>query len=176
MSRRGGIPPLVGGHDIGAAIELSRRIDDALETVDDPEYPGVSIVALGMFESMSVQHDDTTGKPHVTISLVPTFAGCPALGMIADDVRQAVAGAVDAESVAVEWRSDVAWSTDRISADAEQALAQEFTVVLRGADGTLRCPVCGHDAVTDQSMAGPTRCRSVAWCPDCRNPVEVFRA
>jgi hypothetical protein len=37
------------------------------------------------------------------------------------------------------------------------------------------CPVCGSSAVADTSDAGPTRCRSLAWCPDCRNPVEVLR-
>ena len=42
-------------------------------------------------------------------------------------------------------------------------------------DGGLRCPICGSDAVVDQSLAGPTRCRSVAWCDSCRNPVEVMR-
>ena len=33
----------------------------------------------------------------------------------------------------------------------------------------------GSDAVEDRSLAGPTRCRSIAWCPTCRNPVEVMR-
>ena len=42
-------------------------------------------------------------------------------------------------------------------------------------DGGLRCPACGSDAVADQSTAGPTRCRSVAWCNQCRNVVEVMR-
>ncbi len=154
---------------------LHRRITTALETVDDPEYPGVSIVALGLLESVSTTTDPVSGRPSITIALVPTFGGCPALAMIADDVIAAVEGAVDAESVTVLWRDDVAWTTDRMSSEAEHTLANEFTVVLRRKNGTLRCPVCGHDAVTDQAMAGPTRCRSVAWCPDCRNPVEVFR-
>ncbi len=168
--------PNQGRSDINRAIALADQVDAALETVDDPEYPGVSIVALGLTEAMSVEEDEATGKPHITISLVPTFSGCPALSMIADDVIAAVTAATDAASVSVDWRTDIAWTTDRMSPQAESALANDFTVVLRRKDGTLRCPVCGKDAVQDQSMAGPTRCRSVAWCPDCRNPVEVFRA
>ena len=53
--------------------------------------------------------------------------------------------------------------------------ADEFTVVLRRKDGGLRCPVCGSDDVEDRALAGPTRCRSVAWCGSCRNVVEVMR-
>lgn len=156
-------------------IALTDTIETALGTVDDPEYPGISIVALGLYEELSVKYDESTDKPHITIALVPTFSGCPALSMIAADVTTAVEAATDAASVSVDWRADITWTTDRMSAEAERALANEFTVVLRRADGTLRCPVCFADTVQDQSMAGPTRCRSVAWCPNCRNPVEVFR-
>ncbi len=144
----------------------------ALSTVDDPEYPGLSIVDLGLVEQVeTTQGPDGSG---VTIGLVPTFSGCPALHMIAADVIAAVANATGL-ATRVEWLSDPVWTTARMSPLAEQRLANEFTVVLRRKDGTLRCPVCGHDAVQDQSMAGPTRCRSIAWCPDCRNPIEVFR-
>lgn len=144
-------------------------VTTALGTVDDPEYPGVSIVELGLVERVEVA--DCTA----TIELVPTFSGCPALAMIADDVRTAVQGVDGIDQVDVVWLTAVAWTTGRMSPLAEARLAQEFTVVLRRKNGTLRCPVCGSDTVADQSMAGPTRCRSVAWCPDCRNPVEVFR-
>ena len=58
---------------------------------------------------------------------------------------------------------------------AQRTLADDYTVVLRRKDGGLLCPVCGSDAVADQSMAGPTRCRSIAWCSGCRNAVEVMR-
>lgn len=67
------------------------------------------------------------------------------------------------------------WSPDRLTPSARTTLAQDFTVVLRRRDGTLLCPVCGSPAVVDTAAFGPTRCRSLAWCPDCRNPVEVLR-
>ncbi|MFN3256633.1 MAG: 1,2-phenylacetyl-CoA epoxidase subunit PaaD [Ilumatobacter sp.] len=153
----------------GQAPGVERDVVRAVASVNDPEYPDVSIVDLGLLERVTV-----TGSV-ATIGLIPTFSGCPALQMIADDVRNAVEAVPGIERCEVEWLSAPAWSTDRISSSAARRLADDYTVVVRRSDGELTCPVCGGHAVVDQSMAGPTRCRSVAWCPDCRNPIEVMR-
>jgi ring-1,2-phenylacetyl-CoA epoxidase subunit PaaD len=150
-----------------SALEAS--VHQALTSVDDPEYPGLSIVDLGLVERVDA------GSSAVTIGLIPTFSGCPALHMIAADVVAAVVACPDVTSCHVEWLDGPVWSTERMSTAAQEHLARDFTVVLRSKDGSLRCPVCGSTSVTDQSMAGPTRCRSIAWCGDCRNPVEVMR-
>jgi len=141
----------------------------ALGSVDDPEYPDVSIVDLGLFETLAF--DD--GVAHV--GLIPTFGGCPALAMIESDVRAAVEAVEGVERCEVTWLRSPVWTTDRMTAAARRTLADDYTVVLRGPDGGLRCPVCGGEEVEDRSIAGPTRCRSIAWCPTCRNPVEVMR-
>ena len=142
---------------------------DAVRSVTDPEYPDVSILDLGLVESIEVDGD------RVAIGLIPTFSGCPALSMIADDVKVAVESVPHVSRCRVEWRATPVWTTDRMSPAARSALATDYTVVLRSPDGSLRCPVCGSRDVRDQSMAGPTRCRSLAWCDRCRNPVEVMR-
>jgi len=148
------------------ALLAAHRI---LATVDDPEYPGISIVDLGLVEQVEV----VDGR--VVVGLIPTFAGCPALHMIAADVTTALDADPAIVSSEVQWLSEPVWSTDRLTATAQERLAASYTVVLRSKDGGLRCPVCGSTAVADQSMVGPTRCRSIAWCDDCRNPVEVMR-
>ena len=153
----------------GQAPGVERDVVRAVTSVNDPEYPDVSIVDLGLLERVAV------AGSVATVGLIPTFSGCPALRMIADDVRRAVEAVPGIERCDVDWLSGPAWSTDRISATAARRLADEYTVVVRGSDGELTCPVCRGDAVVDQSMAGPTRCRSIAWCPDCRNPIEVMR-
>jgi ring-1,2-phenylacetyl-CoA epoxidase subunit PaaD len=145
----------------------------AIASVPDPEYPGVSIVELGLVEHVSAV--ESAAGLAVFVDLIPTFSGCPALAMIADDVRAAVAGVTGVVSCDVQWLTTPVWSTERISAPARMRLRDEFTVVLRRKDGGLRCPVCGSDDVEDRSLAGPTRCRSVAWCGSCRNVVEVMR-
>lgn len=53
-------------------------VSRALAQVHDPEYPGVSIVDLGLLEGVRV---DDAG--HAEVDLIPTFSGCPALHMIA---------------------------------------------------------------------------------------------
>lgn len=149
---------------------------DAIRSVNDPEYPDISIVDLGLVESIDVRSaSDLSDQLDVTVGLIPTFSGCPALDMIATDVRTAVESASSVRTCRIEWLHDPVWSTERITDDARDRLRSDYTVVLRRKDGGLRCPVCGGAAVTDQSMAGPTRCRSVAWCETCRNVVEVFR-
>jgi len=145
----------------------------AISSVPDPEYPGVSIVELGLVEHVAAV--DAADGLAVAVGLIPTFSGCPALAMIADDVRAAVGAVGGVTSCEVRWLAAPVWSTARISPSARTRLRDEFTVVLRRKDGGLRCPVCGSDAVEDRALAGPTRCRSVAWCESCRNVVEVMR-
>ena len=149
--------------------ELLTQIRAAVASVTDPEYPGVSIVDLGLVESVDVV-DGT-----VVVGLIPTFSGCPALDMIAADVRAAVGTLNRVGACDVRWLPGPVWSVDRVTGTARDLLARDYTVVLRRKDGGLQCPVCGSRDVARQSLAGPTRCREVAWCSSCRNPVEVMR-
>jgi ring-1,2-phenylacetyl-CoA epoxidase subunit PaaD len=140
-----------------SAESLVRSVADAVASVHDPEYPDVSIADLGLVESVTVSESGDVA----TIGLIPTFSGCPALDMIATDVKAAVLALTGVQQCAVEWLPGPVWTNERLTD--------------RRKDGGLRCPICGSDAVVDQSLAGPTRCRSVAWCDSCRNPVEVMR-
>ncbi len=151
------------------ATTLKAQVDRALATVCDPEYPGVSVVELGLVETLEVLGDS------VQVGMIPTYGGCPALRFIADDVRTAVSEVDGVERCEVTWLRSPVWSVDRVSPTAARQLEREFTVTLRRADGTLRCPVCGSDAVADTALMGPTRCRSLAYCDACRNPIEVMR-
>jgi ring-1,2-phenylacetyl-CoA epoxidase subunit PaaD len=149
-------------------------VREAVASITDPEYPDISIADLGLVENIDVECSEVDGN-QARVGLIPTFSGCPALAMIAGDVRSAVEALDEIDTCTVEWLKSPVWSTERISMHARSALNLNYTVTLRRKDGTLRCPACGSDSVTDQSPAGPTRCRSVAWCPSCRNVVEVMR-
>lgn len=164
------MPATADTHSTTDTHSTAGQVRSALEQVFDPEYPDISVIDLGLIQSVEVSADGL-----VTIGLIPTFSGCPALAMIADDVRVAVEALPGTTSATVRWLTSPVWSTERITADAQKRLSSEYTVVLRRKDGTLLCPVCGSTTVQDQSMAGPTRCRSIAWCSSCRNPVEVMR-
>jgi ring-1,2-phenylacetyl-CoA epoxidase subunit PaaD len=149
--------------------DLLAQVRGAVASVADPEYPGVSIADLGMVESVGV------AEGAATVELIPTYGGCPALDMIASDVVAAVGALDGVDSCTVRWLPTPVWDPDRVTTTGRRQLAREFTVVLRSADGALRCPVCGSRDVARRSLAGPTRCREVAWCSGCRNPVEVLR-
>ena len=148
---------------------LTLAVHEAVASVDDPEYPGISIVDLGLPEVVDVRDG------RAQIGLIPTFSGCPALAMIADEVRTAVAAVDGVDSVEVEWLTSPAWTVDRVSADARSAMAREFTVSIQLGTKPAPCPLCGGDTVPE-SMFGPSRCRSVHRCPACSETVEVMRS
>jgi ring-1,2-phenylacetyl-CoA epoxidase subunit PaaD len=136
--------------------------------VDDPEMPGVSIVDLGLLETV-----ECGPEGDVVIGLVPTFSGCPALAVIADDVRRAVARVNGVATVRVEFLHAPVWSVDRVSTVGEDALRANLGVAVAH-DGVARCPRC--DTVTrERSLFGPTRCRAIHVCPGCGDAVEVMR-
>ena len=141
----------------------------AISSVDDPEYPGVSIADLGLLESVEVD------GAMVRVGLIPTFSGCPALQMIADDVKHAVESVPGVEQVEVAWLRSPVWGVERMSAETRKQLAQEFTVAVRIGNKVPSCPLCGADTA-EQSMFGPSRCRSVNHCTACGETVEVMRS
>lgn len=140
----------------------------AVATVADPEYPGVSIVDLGLLESVRV--DDRS----VTVGLIPTFSGCPALAMITEDVEAAVGAVAGSADVTVTFLPAPAWSPDRITDVGRAVLADRFTVAVQIGRRVPRCPRCGAETV-EHSLFGPTRCRAVHRCPACDEIVEVIR-
>lgn len=150
------------------ADRLRDEVHDAVSTVDDPEYPGLSIVDLGLLESIRIE---PTG---VTVGLVPTFSGCPALAVIAGEVRRAVSRIDGVDDVDIAWLRSPSWSTERLSAHARQVLADDFSVAVQIGPETPPCPRCG-EATAPQSMFGPSRCRAIRTCSRCREPVEVLR-
>jgi ring-1,2-phenylacetyl-CoA epoxidase subunit PaaD len=147
--------------------DVERRVAAAVATVADPEFPGVSVVELGLLESIRVDPDG-----HVRVSLLPTFSGCPALTMIGDDVAKAVEAVDGVHGVEVVWLAAPLWTTERISPSARLRLAHDFTVVVGAASP---CPVCAGGSLELASDVGPTRCRAVRRCSACGEVVEQVR-
>ncbi len=144
-------------------------VRDALRSVDDPEYPGISIVDLGLLERVSI--DGSAAR----VGLIPTFSGCPALSLIEADVIAAVGTADGIDSVQVEWLKSPAWSVDRVTASARTRLNREFTVAVRIGSARPECPRCGA-VLGPLSLFGPSRCRATSKCPACGENVEVMRS
>jgi len=147
---------------------LDLAVQQAIAAVDDPEYPGVSIVELGLLESVEIN------AASVRIGLIPTFTGCPALAVIADSVAAEVGQVPGIRDVEVRWLNTPVWSITRVSAIARQALAREFTVAVQIGDAAPGCPRCGGQTEA-KSMFGPSRCRSISVCAECAETIEVMR-
>lgn len=142
---------------------------EALRSVDDPEYPGISVIDMGMIGEVSV----TDGRARV--ELIPTFSGCPALEVIVADIAHAVHSLDGIVAVAVE-RSDCVWTPARLSRRARHAMARDFTVAVAMRKQPTECPMCGANDLVEQSAFGPSRCRAIHRCSACHEIVEVLRA
>jgi ring-1,2-phenylacetyl-CoA epoxidase subunit PaaD len=150
----------------------------ALAGVPDPEIPVVSVVDLGVVRDVRVE--DGCAR----IEFTPTFLGCPALEVMREQMASCVrALGVEAE---VEVVLDDSWSTDRITPGGREKLRQAgFAPPAPRAAGPpqllqlrsrgFRCPYCGSTNTRLENIFGPTPCRSLRYCVDCRQPFEQFK-
>lgn len=164
------------------SITQAPRVEDvwdALKGVADPEIPAVSVIDMGMI------HDVAVDGGRVTVTVLPTFTGCPAIAEIEQDVAAAVRTVAGVAEVEVRTTFTPPWTTDRITDEGRSKL-QGFGLapptgrgpVLIGAIGLpvkAICPFCGSDDTTPENMFGPTPCRALYHCRACMNPFEQFK-
>jgi ring-1,2-phenylacetyl-CoA epoxidase subunit PaaD len=151
---------------------LAARIDEgailsALADVPDPEIPVVSIVDLGMVHRVEVADSG------VSVELLPTFIGCPAL----DAIRSAVEARLSTlgERGNVTFTYETPWTSDRITDAGRHRLRESGFAPPVDDPADLRCPWCGSANVALDNLFGPTQCRSLHYCRACRQPFEAFK-
>jgi len=145
----------------------------ALAEVPDPEIPAVSVVDLGIVHRVDVSPDA------IRVDILPTFVGCPAVEAIRSAIEDRLAGL--APRVEVQTTFAVPWPSDRISPAGRRKLSasgfapptsgQEPISVARAAT----CPYFGSRRTVLENAFGPTLCRSIYYCTDCRQPFEQFK-
>jgi ring-1,2-phenylacetyl-CoA epoxidase subunit PaaD len=148
-------------------------VEDLLAGVVDPEIPVLTIADLGMVRGVSI---DDTGA--VTVTLTPTYSGCPALDVIKQDITS-VLGAAGYDRVVVDIVFSPAWTTDWMSDEARRKL-NGFGIAPPGpvgADETrLLCPRCSSPETRVVSSFGSTACKALAACRECGEPFDHFKA
>jgi ring-1,2-phenylacetyl-CoA epoxidase subunit PaaD len=157
---------------------LASSIREAVASVVDPEIRVVTIDELGILRDVTV---DTAGR--TTITITPTYSGCPAMDVIRADVVAAARGA-GATDVQVLTDLTPAWSTDHISASGRTKLAAAGMAPpgpVRRSEQVLlqisvRCPRCGSPATQELSRFGSTACKSLWRCTACREPFDHIKA
>jgi len=154
----------------------------ALREIPDPEIPAISVVDLGVIGEVDVTDD------RVRVDLLPTFVGCPAIGVMESQIAERLRTLGVAPQVEVRVVFDPPWTSDRISTEGRERLRQSGfapPVTLSGVDvGGLdelavlpiaECPYCGSRNTTLDNAFGPTLCRAIYHCADCRQPFEQFK-
>ena len=163
---------------MGSRVRLTEaEVWQALAEVPDPEIPVISVVDLGVVRDVRVE------DRQVHVEFTPTFLGCPALEAMRAQMAERIAE-LGAEPE-VEVVLDDSWSTDRITpAGREKLRAAGFAPPTpRGEGPTLvqlqsngfRCPYCGSRDTALENIFGPTPCRSLRYCRDCKQPFEQFK-
>ena len=151
-----------------------------LNTVMDPEVPVISVVELGIVRDVAIQNDA------VTITITPTYSGCPAMREIEADIRTALLerGVPD---VHVKLVLSPAWTTDWIGPEAREKLRAygiappgraepQGLITLTRARVPVPCPFCGSSDTRLQSEFGSTACKAIHVCHSCRQPFDEFKA
>ena len=152
------------------------RVWEALRTVTDPEIPVVSLVELGLVPEVVVEDGQ------VRVTMLPTFAGCPALDVMRDSIQDAVTAA-GFEDVRVDVVFDPPWSTDRITPEGLRKLKEFGLAPPKKCGGSVtfetlsdvNCPYCDSADTVLESMFGPTLCRAIHYCNNCQQSFEQFK-
>ena len=146
----------------------------ALAEVPDPEIPTVSVVDLGVIHRVE-RRDDT-----LRVELLPTFVGCPAIDVMREAVETRLAGMAPRLEVTVTFEEP--WISDRITAEGRDKLRESGFAPPSPAGGQLltvlplaRCPYCDSRHTRLENVFGPTLCRAIYYCADCRQPFERFK-
>jgi ring-1,2-phenylacetyl-CoA epoxidase subunit PaaD len=147
-------------------IDLARARRVA-EQVVDPEIPVLTIADLGILRSV----EEVEGR--VTLTITPTYSGCPAMATIEEDLRDALTGA-GFDRVDVLTVHHPAWSTAWMSEEGREKLAR-FGIAPPSPDEEVTCPRCMAGTPREVSRFGSTACKALMVCASCGDPFDRFK-
>jgi ring-1,2-phenylacetyl-CoA epoxidase subunit PaaD len=131
---------------------------------------------------MGIVREVIVADDKVTVTMTPTFSGCPALHVMKAGIEERIKrlGVVNVEvTVALSPR----WTTDWITAEARAklkafglapppTLAGDINIMFLD---VAACPYCDSNDTTIKNTFGPTLCRTIYYCNACRQPFEQFK-
>ena len=154
---------------------------EILEQISDPEIPILSIVDLGIVRDVKVSPmgGDLEGAE---IFITPTYSGCPAMDMIAMNIRMELLHH-GFENVKITQKLSPAWTTDWMTETGKEKLKaygiappvgkvidQQFLE-----DMKIECPQCHSKNTMLLSEFGSTACKALFQCRDCKEPFDYFK-
>lgn len=150
-----------------------------LSTVTDPEVPVLTITDLGIVRDVIVNNTA------IEVIITPTYTGCPAMDMIAMNIKLALVEN-GFQQVKVTSVLSPAWTTDWMSEAGKQKLKaygiappnpkqQVCSDALFAVNEGVQCPHCNSYHTHRISEFGSTACKSLYQCIDCKEPFDYFK-
>lgn len=132
---------------------------------------------MGVVREVEVQGND------VLVKITPTYSGCPAMDMIAAEIKMAVDEA--GYQTKVELILSPAWTTDWLTENGRRKLEaygiaapleeSADKLALLGGSRLVPCPQCGSTNTKMLSQFGSTACKALFQCQDCLEPFDYFK-
>lgn len=162
---------------------IIKRIESILDKVMDPEVPVLSVRDLGIIRE--IHYNTNNGENHLTVTITPTYSGCPALNRIKSDIYQSLA-ANGFNNVEVKEVLSPAWTTDWMSSEGKDKLKAygiapptpvpivcDLNLFMH--QEAIQCPRCNSYNTKLISMFGSTPCKALYACSDCKEPFDHFK-
>lgn len=155
------------------------KILSILKTVTDPEVPALSVIDLGIVRDVILTNDD-----EVEVVITPTYSGCPAMDVIAINIRLALIS-YGYKHVKITQTLSPAWTTDWMTEEGKQKLKeygiappnpkQQVCSEKLFSDEAIQCPHCNSWHTHRVSEFGSTACKALYVCDDCKEPFDYFK-
>lgn len=155
------------------------EIEKILQSIPDPEIPVINIQELGILRNVEVTDEK------VIITITPTYSGCPAMGLIEQEIKKALTS-INIHQYEVKSVLSPAWTTDWITDEAKKKL-EEYGIAPPEKSSpnknlldpfkpkNIRCPKCKSQHVKMVSQFGSTACKAHYTCKDCLEPFDYFK-
>ncbi len=148
---------------------------ELLDAVCDPEIPVLSLWDLGVL--CNIEKRDNK----VTVTITPTYSGCPAMETMRQDIAEKLQAA-GYERIEIISRLSPAWSSEWMSPEGKRKL-REYGIAppLNQCDcgaipqDTIECPRCGSNDTHLISEFGSTACKAIFSCRQCREIFDFFK-
>lgn len=147
----------------------SPELWNRLDTVCDPELPGVTLWDLGVLQDILV----TDSCIEVAITL--TYSGCPAVHTMKDDIKACLSEVQPDHDIVVKVLLSPAWSTDMMSPEAKNQL-NGINIAAPDDNDVVQCPLCGSHNTLLLSQFGSTACKALYRCNNCLETFDYFKS
>ena len=155
------------------------HINNLIKEVPDPEIPVLSVFDLGVIRKVEIIEDT------ISITITPTYSGCPAMYTIEADIKQKL-NENGFEKIEINTTLSPPWTTDWINPEALQKL-EDYGIsppvkgtadkgeLFNSEPKNIRCPQCKSIDTKVINMFGSTACKALYKCNNCLEPFEYFK-